>query len=402
MKYFILLSGLVFSNYFFSQNIKDNKISINYIQLPKQKVDESISTFFNIYKDSYLDKNNQQLTIYQFKVDSAEAEQQIKNKAWKTLKNTVKRNYLDSLSVWKQNIAKGINRAKPSEPIYPEYPESYFLFPPVLSKPLSELSSNKSIKIAGFSEESIGVRIEIDNLGLDVLSIKGKYANQGKSYVVTARYKMPIVIKTFLSGQLLYQKQYHNKIANHVVFKGKTEYDYEIWKMNVGESNKDIWTNLQRKLWNTAINNISSVLDSEIGYPKKRENTEVYIVKKFQDYNYEKLLSAYNYAESGYEKVGLDRNKSRAKTQLIKAINIWEQEMKESDLANKKSRINSKISGLISANLADAYFWTEDFEKSNFYINKAINQGNLKAKNHCKKLKKDIPDFKKRYNVYIQ
>jgi hypothetical protein len=44
----------------------------------------------------------------------------------------------------------------------------------------------------------------------------------------------------------------------------------------------------------------------------------------------------------------------------------------------------------------------EDFEKSNFYINKAINQGNLKAKNHCKKLKRDIPNFKKRYNVYIQ
>tara|TARA_A200000113_G_C8856577_1_gene351999 strand:+ start:91 stop:1299 length:1209 start_codon:yes stop_codon:yes gene_type:complete len=402
MKYFFLLSGLVFGNYFFSQNIKDNKISVNYIQLPKQKVDESISTFFTIYKDSYLDKNNQQLSIYQFKVDSAEAEQQIKIKTWKTLKNTIKRNYLDSLSVWKQNIAKGINKAKPTEPNYPEYPESYFLFPPVLSKSLSELMSNKSIKIAGFSEENSGVRIEIDNLGLEVISIKGKYANQGKSYVVTARYKMPIVIKTFISGDLLHQKQYHNKIANHVVFKGKTEYDYEIWKMNVGESNKDIWINLQRKLWNTAINNISSVLDSEIGYPKKRENTEVYIVKKFQDYNYEKLLSAYNYAESGYGQVGLDRNKSRAKTQLIKAINIWEQEMKESDLTNKKSRINSKISGLISANLADAYFWTEDFEKSNFYINKAINQGNLKAKNHCKKLKKDIPEFKKRYNVYIQ
>ena len=402
MKYFFLFSGLVFGNYFFSQNIKDNKISINYIQLPKQKVDESISTFFTIYKDSYLEKNNQQLSIYQFKVDSAEAEQQIKIKTWKTLKNTIKRNYLDSLSVWKQNIAKGINRAKPTEPIYPEYPETYFLFPPVLSKSLSELMSNKSIKIAGFSEGNSGVRIEIDNLGLEVISIKGKYANQGKSYVVTARYKMPIVIKTFISGELLHQKQYHNKIANHVVFKGKTEYDYEIWKMNVGESNKDIWINLQRKLWNTAINNISSVLDSEIGYPKKRENTEVYIVKKFQDYNYEKLLSAYNYAESGYGQVGLDRNKSRAKTQLIKAINIWEQEMKESDLANKKSRINSKISGLISANLADAYFWTEDFEKSNFYINKAINQGNLKAKNHCKKLKKDIPEFKKRYNVYIQ
>ena len=85
---------------------------------------------------------------------------------------------MDSLSVWKQNIAKGINKAKPTEPIYPEYPDSYFLFPPVLSKSLGELMSNKKIKIAGFSEGSIGVRIEIDNLGLDVLSIKGKYSNQ--------------------------------------------------------------------------------------------------------------------------------------------------------------------------------------------------------------------------------
>ena len=309
---------------------------------------------------------------------------------------------MDSLSIWKQNIAKGITTAKPNEPVSYKYPESYFLFPPVLSKPLSELLNNKGVNIAGFSKGSFGVKIEIDNLGLDVFSIKGNYSNQGKSYIVTARYKMPIIIKTSLNGQLLHQKQYHNNIANHVIFKGKTEYDYEIWKINTAEKNKNIWIDLQRKLWNTAINNVSSLLNSEIGYPKKRENTEVYVVKKFQNYSYEKLLNALNYAESGYAEVGLDINKSRAKVSLKKAVNIWEQEMEESNIENKKSRINAKISGLISANLADAYFWMEDFEKSNFYINKAINQGTLKAKNHCKKLKRDIPGFKNRYNVYIQ
>ena len=402
MKYLILIIGIIFSNYFFAQNIKDNKISINYIQLPKQKIDQSISTFFCLHIDSYLNKNNQQLSIYQFKVDSAEAQQQIKVKNWRDIKNTIKRNHLDSLSAWKQNIAKGITKVKPTEPVSPEYPETYFLFPPVLSKSYNEIMNNKSVSIAGFSKGDIGVKIEVDNLGLDVFSIKGKYTNQGKSYVVTARYKMPITIKTSLNGQLLHQKQYHNKIANHVIFNGKTEYDYEIWKMNTLEKNKDIWTGLQRKLWNTAINDVSSLLNSEIGYPKKTENTEIYMVKKFQDYSYEKLLSALNYAESGYSEIGFDRNKSRAKVNLKKAINIWEQEMEESDIENKKSRINAKISGLISANLADAYFWMENFEKSNFYINKAINQGTLKAKNHCKKLKRDIPEFKKRYNVFIQ
>ena len=393
---------MVIGNYFYSQNIKDNKIFINYIQLPNQKIDESISTFFTIYNSSYLDKNNKQLSIYKFKVDSAEAQQVIKIKNWKKIKNTIKRSYLDSLSIWKQNIAKGINTDKPNEPIYSKYPDQYFLFPPVLSKSLHELISDKSVNIAGFKEGNVGIRIELDNEGLDVFSIKGKYSTQEKSYIVTARYNMPLTVKTSINEKLLHQKNYYNKITSHVIFKGKTEYDYEIWKMNIKEKNTDIWIDLQRKLWNTALNNISSLLSSEIGYPKKRENTEMYIVKKFQDYTYEKLLIAHNYAESGYAQVGLDRDKSRAKVKLIKAINIWEEEMRESDLTNKKSRINAKISGLISANLADACFWIEDFEKSNFYINKAISQGNLKAKNHCKKLKRDIPEFKKRYNVYVQ
>tara|TARA_B100000768_G_scaffold41101_1_gene40000 strand:+ start:845 stop:1270 length:426 start_codon:yes stop_codon:yes gene_type:complete len=141
-----------------------------------------------------------------------------------------------------------------------------------------------------------------------VFSIKGKYSTQEKSYVVTARYNMPLTVETSINEKLLHQKNYYNKITSYVIFKGKTEYDYEIWKMNIKEKNTDIWIDPQRKLWNTALNNISSLLSSEIGYPKKRENTEMYIVKKFQDYNYEKLLIAHNYAESGYAQVGLDRD----------------------------------------------------------------------------------------------
>ena len=80
----------------------------------------------------------------------------------------------------------------------------------------------------------------------------------------------------------MHEKQYHNKIASHVVFKGKTEYDYEIWKMDIRENNNDIWVNLQRKLWNAAINNISSLLDSEIGYPKKERILKYILLKNFK------------------------------------------------------------------------------------------------------------------------
>jgi hypothetical protein len=172
--------------------------------------------------------------------------------------------------------------------------------------------------------------------------------------------------------------------------------------MNIQKENKDIWLGLQRKLWNSAIDNIKSILNSEIGYPNKKEETEIYVVKKFQEFSYDKLLDALTFAQTGYAAMSMDRDKSTAKKSLKMAIDIWEKELEEADLQNKKARINAKISGLISANLADAYFWMEDFEKTNYHINKALSQGNLKAKNHCKKLKKDIPDFRARYNAFNQ
>ena len=60
MKYFtIVMLSFTFS-YFSSQSIKDNKVSINYIQLPKKKVDEAVTSFFTIYKDSYNSQNSRQ------------------------------------------------------------------------------------------------------------------------------------------------------------------------------------------------------------------------------------------------------------------------------------------------------------------------------------------------------
>ena len=62
----------------------------------------------------------------------------------------------------------------------------------------------------------------------------------------------------------------------------------------------------------------------------------------------------------------------------------------ESDLNEKKARINKKITGLINANLADAYFWSENFEKANYYINQTMTFGTLKAKS--------LSEIKKRYS----
>ena len=42
---------------------------------------------------------------------------------------------------------------------------------------------SKTINIAGFSSGNAGIEIEIDNLGLEILSIKGKYAHSKTNHM---------------------------------------------------------------------------------------------------------------------------------------------------------------------------------------------------------------------------
>ena len=50
IKFTVLFSGLFFL--LNAQNIIDNKVSFQYIQLPKIKIDEALNTYFITYKNS--------------------------------------------------------------------------------------------------------------------------------------------------------------------------------------------------------------------------------------------------------------------------------------------------------------------------------------------------------------
>ena len=66
---------ILFSTLFFllnAQNIIDNKVSFQYIQLPKIKIDEAIETYFISYKNSFASGNERQNVLHQLRVDSAE------------------------------------------------------------------------------------------------------------------------------------------------------------------------------------------------------------------------------------------------------------------------------------------------------------------------------------------
>lgn len=406
MKKLLLIIFCSISISFIAQNIDDNKINFDYIQLPKVKVPDGINSFFITYKNSFDAENQRQQLIYQARLDSAQNAYSLQVSNYEQQHDAIRKQYLAQMSAWKQTVNSGGTATMPPAPVYPNYPEPIELDPPVVTMPINDLGVQSNIKIDGFESSNSGIEISIDNAGLDIMNVQKKYitnpSNNTKSYQVVAYYKMPMMVKASVNGTTLYEKTFYAGSTKQILFSGKTEYDYLLKLMLDKENKVDVWKEVQTKIWKNTFNKISSDLNEAIGFPVKNNLLEVYTVKRFKDWQYSELLEALTYAQTGYNNISKSISKEEGKESLIKAIEIWETLLGESDMADKKARINKEITCLIYTNLADAYFWMEDFEKVNFYVNNAITHGTLKARKHCKKLQKKIAGFQSRYEAYYE
>ncbi|MCH2232637.1 MAG: hypothetical protein MK078_00185 [Crocinitomicaceae bacterium] len=97
--------------------------------------------------------------------------------------------------------------------------------------------------------------------------------------------------------------------------------------------------------------------------------------------------------------MGQSRQNTEAKAKLTEAINMWLETLKESNVGDKKSRINKKVTALFYACLAETYLWINEFDKATHYANLAINADVMKFKNHGKRLISLIANQKLRYNA---
>ena len=165
------------------------------------------------------------------------------------------------------------------------------------------------------------------------------------------------------------------------------------------DSKYDFWKSKQASMISSAITSFNSEINEKYGYPVKNITAEIYVVKKYKKYTYNEFVTALTDAKVGYSEIhkSIDRNEGINK--LNKAISVWQSQLKESNLSDGKSRINKKITALLYANLATAYLWSNDFDKAELYINKALTIGVLKYKNHCKRLQSAMVDLKLRYDA---
>jgi len=117
----------------------------------------------------------------------------------------------------------------------------------------------------------------------------------------------------------------------------------------------------------------SNCFNEKHGYPKKGYYLEGFSVKVGRkcNFDYTDLVSAYDTLASAYKIVTTNENNVDGFMKKMEpSIAKWENALKESDVENKKARINEELTCAIYHNLGVTYFLAKEYPKAIEYFTK--------------------------------
>lgn len=368
------------------QNIDDNFVNFNYTQLPLISVDESLRSYrFEVVTDVE-GANMDSTTTYQIRLDNAVSIYQKRMDTW-----------LSKMSlIQQQENATGTSQSAN----YPPKPSLELVVKPV-QHTVTTNASAEGIKISGFNEGDNGLLVRYTLL--PIKNVKFSYSKKGEAANTKYDYKCSYILQAKMevidpSNTVLFEKMV-GRAKTKGLGKYKSTYDFAKWYMNNRET---FYAQIESEGRKAAIAGSGAALDNQFGYINKSRKAEIYSVKKYKDYDYTDVIMAYNQTTEALLKVGNDRDRSGAMDDLEEAREMWLKILEESNLQNKKERINAKISAVIWCNLAEIAIWMADFNEAENQVSKTMNSGIMKAKSHIKGEKSFYADQKNRWKANFE
>ncbi len=247
----------------------------------------------------------------------------------------------------------------------------------------------------GGTENALKIKVKLHGFdsqeGDPVSKTVKKYNSSSKSYsniTVTTypvSYKHPVSLKIeTLEGEILHEGTFE-ETANWTQVSSKT-YPNEIF-----------YERLEEGIINTTMSKIKNYLNSQYGVSEKSTTLTIYTPSS-KKLDYTDFQDAYYESSEGYELLVNDNSKGIEKLQ--KAISIWEKAMEESDVDDRKARVNAKVTKFTLWNLQRAYLWSNDFEKAKNALKKAYGTSpNKKEMKTQKSIRQKINDREERFNA---
>ena len=369
-----------------AQNIDDNFVTFNYTQLPLTSVDEGLRSYrFEVVTDVE-GANMDSTSTYQIRLDNAVSLYQKRMETW-----------LSKMSLLQQQEnSSGLSQSMN----YPTKPSLDLVLKPIQHS-VSTNATASGIKISGFNEGADGLLVKYTLLPLK--NMKFSYSKKGEAANTKYDYKCSYVLQAKMevidpSNTVLFEKIVGGTQIKSLG-KYKSTYDFAKWYMN---NRTSFYSQIESEGRKAAVSGSAGALDNQFGYINKSRKAEIYSVKKYKDYDYTDVILAFDQTSKALIQIEGSRDRSEAMDALDNAREMWLTILEESNLQNKKERINAKISAMIWCNLAEIAVWMADFNEADNQVSKTMNSGVFKAKSHIKGEKSFYADQKTRWNANFE
>lgn len=130
--------------------------------------------------------------------------------------------------------------------------------------------------------------------------------------------------------------------------------------------------NLTAQETNELISKAQEFTNKSLTFSYTPYTVEIHYVKSKKDYDYSRIEKASQLAVEAYSRIKENYNSESGKVKITQAIELWEKDLSEANVNDKKARIDKKVAAILYENLAVAYLFMQDFEIALDHINACL------------------------------
>ena len=400
MKRSLLLLFLFTSVSVLGQNIQDRTVTFRYTQLPVLVLDKGKQ--FNMeVQMNYMQRNEDSTKAYEQAKSLYMVQVEAYMDVWEQQKAQVDKQYLVTMVEWEKQVAAGNTTAtRPVKPPYPSLSLPDRPKPPFLLQEINAAGVVAGAKIEGLTMNTSAptkILLVFDGFekGMIKQNTKGTGATAKHEFLI--HYRHPVTVKIEMPGKGVVVNQRIPDTESFRVWKTKefaSKSEFDLWWY---DNEKTIWEERQQQVVFENMDLINNWLSNQYGFPVKTRRVDIYSVKSNKDHDYSDYQTAQTIMESALLMISYPDQKAQANAKLREAIAIWENALKESNITDRKARIDKTVTPATYINVAEAYLWLSDFSAAEIAANKAINVGVNKYERDGRALLEFIRDQKMRF-----
>ncbi len=354
-----------------AQNIKDETVEYHFTKLPLTPLPGTIQNYQSSIFATYEAENQKKKDAYEAEKKVAQAELSKEQAAYPAKVKAADDQYNIELEAWKKKsfgekvVEKqvlGENTNKPVKQVPPE-PSMRYVPEPILQTSYDYPVVAKTYLILdGYSNKpENAVKIEVTMYGFDYT--EPRQISEQKNVTSYANGQTSTNAVMYYHNEFSYRHTMSVKVSTP---DGKELFNltpqelntYKIYKTPESVTPVPLNAELlvktnEAKILQDNLTLINNLVNDKIGYKQTARKTELYYVKSKDD-TYKDLLIAFNDASAGL-KILID-DPATAKAKLQGAAQAWNTALQESDVKNKKARIDKDVTIAVCFNLLECYF----------------------------------------------